>query len=157
MLGGMPVAVAAGLCLHRIRMESGLDPALPTRYIVMCCVRDLDPLEQELVDRSDIEMITVNDVRTISDNIHTQMVRLSDLTDKIYIHIDMDVLDPREVYGHGLTVPGGPTSEELAAVLTVINCKAILGARRERRAPGVSCELKSPRTLYSPSVPTPIE
>ncbi len=36
----------------------------------------------------------------------------------IYIHVDMDVLDPREVAGHPLTVPGGPTSVELAAALT---------------------------------------
>jgi arginase family enzyme len=30
----------------------------------------------------------------------------------------MDVLDPREVAGHPLTVPGGPTSMELGAALT---------------------------------------
>jgi arginase len=118
MLGGMPVAVSAGLCLTNLRLKSGLDPALPTRYIVMACVRDTDPLEQELIDRSDIEMVTVEDVRTVSGNLHAQMKRLSGLTDIIYIHIDMDVLDPREVTGHSLTVPNGPTSRELAAALT---------------------------------------
>jgi arginase family enzyme len=46
------------------------------------------------------------------------MKRLSDATDVIYIHVDMDVLDPREVPGHPLTVAGGPTSAELAAALT---------------------------------------
>jgi arginase family enzyme len=30
----------------------------------------------------------------------------------------MDVLDPKEVAGHPLTVPNGPTSLELAAALT---------------------------------------
>ena len=30
----------------------------------------------------------------------------------------MDVLDPKEVAGHPLTVPGGPTSLELAAAIT---------------------------------------
>ncbi len=29
-------------------------------------------------------------------------------------HVDMDVLDPREVMGHGNKVPNGPSSEELA-------------------------------------------
>ncbi len=118
MLGGMPVAISAGLCLTNLRNKSGLDPALPTRYIVMAGVRDTDPLEQELIDRSDIEMISVDDIRTLSDNIHHQMKRLSKTTDIIYIHIDMDVLDPREVSGHSLTVPNGPTSQELAAALT---------------------------------------
>jgi len=41
-----------------------------------------------------------------------------DFTDVIYVHVDMDVLDPPEVSGHPLTVPGGPTSLELAAALT---------------------------------------
>ncbi|MDP6610345.1 MAG: arginase family protein, partial [Vicinamibacterales bacterium] len=120
MLGGMPVAVAAGHALTNIRMKSGLDPALPTSYIVMSCVRDADPLEQERIDRSDIEMIPVDDIRSLSQNIHAQMRRLSDTTDIIYIHIDMDVLDPSEVPGHPLTVPDGPTSLELAAALEVM-------------------------------------
>jgi arginase len=118
MLGGMPVAVSAGLCLTNLRLKSGLEPALPTRYIVMGAVRDTDPLEQELIDRSEIEMLSVEDIRSRSDNIHKQMKRLSELTDIIYIHIDMDVLDPKEVAGHPLTVPDGPTSQELAAALS---------------------------------------
>jgi arginase len=118
MLGGMPVAVSAGLALTRLRIESGLDPALPERYIVMAGVRDTDPLEQELLDRSEVELISVEDIRDRSENLHRQMERLSELTDVIYIHIDMDVLDPREVAGHSLNVADGPTSAELAAALT---------------------------------------
>src|SRR5438552_776693 len=118
MLGGMPVAIAAGRCLTRMRLKSGLEPALPTRHIVEVCVRDTDPLEQELLDRSEIQQLTLEDVRTRSPNLHGAMKRLSDATDAIYIHVDMDGLDPREVPGHPLTVPGGPTSIELAAALT---------------------------------------
>lgn len=118
MLGGMPVAVAAGMALTNLRLESGLEPALPTEHIVMGALRDIDPLEQVLLDQSNVETFSVNDIRTVSDNIHAQMQRLSRLTDVIYIHVDMDVLDPREVPGHPLTVPNGPTSKELAAALT---------------------------------------
>ncbi len=120
MLGGMPVAISAGMALTNLRLKSGLDPALPTSYIVMAGVRDTDPLEQYLIDSSDIEHISVQDIRTISENIHRQMQRLSGLADVIYVHIDMDVLDPSEVPGHGLTVRNGPTSLELAAALTEI-------------------------------------
>ncbi len=118
MLGGMPVAISAGLALTNLRLKSGLDPALLTKYIVMAGVRDTDPLEQELIDRSDIEMLTVEDIRTLSDNFHAQMQRLSRLTDIIYVHVDMDVLDPAEVSGHSLTVADGPTSSELAAAVS---------------------------------------
>jgi arginase len=117
MLGGMPVAVSAGLCLTRLRLQSGLDPALPFSYIVMAGVRDADPLERELLDRHRIEVIPAAGLRRPSEKVHEQMKRLSELTDLIYIHIDMDVLDPQEVSGHSLTVPGGPTSRELAAAL----------------------------------------
>jgi arginase family enzyme len=117
MLGGMPVAIASGMCLTRLRLKAGLDPALPTKYIVMAGLRDVDPLEQELLDRSQCQFLSVDDIRNISDNIDRQMDRLSRLTDIIYVHIDMDVLDPSEVSGHPLTAPEGPTSHELAAAL----------------------------------------
>lgn len=118
MLGGMPVAIAAGMGLTRMRLKAGLDPALPGRRIVEACVRDTDPLEQELLDRSEIQQLSVEDMQHRSENLHRQMQRLSEITDAIYIHVDMDVLDPREVPGHPLTVAGGPSSADLAAALT---------------------------------------
>jgi arginase len=102
---------------RNLRVTSGLEPALPIPYIVLGAVRDTDPLEQELIDRSEVERISVDDIRKRSEKIHAQMERLSSLVDRIYIHIDMDVLDPREVQGHPLTVPDGPTSEELGSAL----------------------------------------
>jgi len=117
MLGGMPVAISAGLCLTRLRMKAGLDPALPTKYIVFGCLRDVDPLEQELLDRSQCEFLSVKEIRSLLEVIDRQLKRLSMLTDVIYIHVDMDVLDPAEVRGHSLTVPQGPTSKELAAAI----------------------------------------
>jgi arginase len=118
MLGGMPVAVSAGLALHRLRRESHLDPPILTADIVMAAVRDTDPEEQELIEEHQLAMISAQDIRDRSEALHAQMRRLSEATDLIYVHIDMDVLDPREVQGHGLTVPDGPTSQELAAALT---------------------------------------
>ncbi|NIM49736.1 MAG: hypothetical protein GTO22_10915 [Gemmatimonadales bacterium] len=120
MLGGMPVAVAAGLALENLRLKSGLDPAIPTERIVMAAVRDLDPLERELLDASAVQLLSVDDIRTMSDQIHVQMLRLSELTDVIYVHVDMDVLDPDEVAGHPLTVQDGPSSAELAAAITAM-------------------------------------
>jgi arginase len=119
-LGGMPVAVATGRALHRIRLDARLDPPLSDRHIVMGGVRLTDPLEQHLLDDSFIEQLTVEDLRTQSAAVFAQLDRLSRITDRIYVHIDMDVLDPREVMGHGNKVPGGPSSEELAALFETI-------------------------------------
>jgi arginase len=119
-LGGMPVAVATGRCLTRMRLDAGLEPPLSERHVVMGGVRLTDPLEQRMLDDSFIEHVSVDDLRTNSPAIARQFDRLSQLTDKIYVHIDMDVLDPREVMGHGNKVPNGPSSEQLAAVFETI-------------------------------------
>lgn len=117
LLGGMPVAVAAGHCLTRLRMRAGLDPPLPTRYIVMGGLRHVYPYEQELMDRSDLEFLSTEDLTTLSAAIDAQMERLSRLTDIIYIHVDQDILNPDEIRGFNFPEPGGPTSRELSAAL----------------------------------------
>ena len=119
-LGGMPVAVASGRALQGLRLDAHLDPPLADRLIVMGGVRLTDPLEQQLLDNSLIEQVSVDDLRTISPAVTSQLDRLSKLADKIYVHIDMDVLDPREVMGHGNKVPNGPSSGQLAALFETI-------------------------------------
>jgi arginase len=120
MYGGMDVALAAGLYNDNNRLITGLDPPLPPSYILLADVRDTDPREVELIERMEFEVISTDDIRTLSENVRAQMDRLSSLTDVIYIHIDMDVLAPEEVSGHGLTAPDGPTSQELADCLELI-------------------------------------
>src|SRR4030095_9372043 len=119
-LGGMPVAVATGRALQGMRLDAHREPPLSDRYIVMGGVRLTDPLEQQLLDQSLIEQLSVDDLRNMTPAVFAQLDRLSRLTDKIYVHIDMDVLDPREVMGHANKVPNGPSSEQLAALFEAI-------------------------------------
>jgi arginase family enzyme len=119
-LGGMPVAVATGRALHRMRLDAKLDPALADSQVVMAGVRLTDPLEQELLDASAIQQVSVDDLRRATPAVFAQLDRLSRTNDKIYVHIDMDVLDPREVEGHQNKVPNGPSSEQLARLFEMI-------------------------------------
>jgi arginase len=119
-LGGMPVAVATGRALHVMRLDAKLDPPLSDRHVVMGGVRLTDPLEQHLLDTSMIEQLTVDDLRNRTPAVWAQLDRLDRISDKIYVHIDMDVLDPREVMAHGNKVPNGPSSEQLAALFEEI-------------------------------------
>ena len=119
-LGGMPVAVATGRALQVMRLDAKLDPPLSDRHVVMGGVRLNDPLEQRIIDESRIEQLTVDDLRTMTPTVWAQLDRLNSISDKLYIHIDMDVLDPREVMGHGNKVPNGPSSEQLARLFEQI-------------------------------------
>ena len=119
-LGGMPVAVATGRALQVMRLDAKLDPPLSDRHVVMGGVRLTDPLEQHLLDTSMIEQLSVDDLRQRTPAVWAQLDRLDRISDKIYVHIDMDVLDPREVMAHGNKVPNGPSSEQLAVLFEEI-------------------------------------
>jgi arginase len=116
----MPVAVATGRALKRMRLEAGLDPPLSDRHVVMAGVRLTDPLEQQLLDKSSIQQLSVDDLRRATPAVFAQLDRLNRLVDKLYIHVDMDVLDPKEVMGHQNKVPDGPSSEQLATLFEMI-------------------------------------
>jgi arginase len=117
------MAVATGRALQVMRLDAKLELPLPDRHVVMGGVRLTDPLEQHLLDTSMIEQLSVDDLRQMTPAVWQQLDRLDRLTDKIYVHIDMDVLDPREVMGHGNKVPNGPSSEELARLFEAIFTK----------------------------------
>lgn len=119
-LGGMPVAVATGRALHVMRSDAKLEPPLRDEDVVMAGVRLTDPLEQQLLDGSRIEQVSVDDLRNAAPAVFAQLDRLNRSVDKIYVHIDMDVLDPREVMAHGNKVPNGPSSEQLATLFEQI-------------------------------------
>jgi arginase len=106
-----------------MRLDAGLDPPLPDELVVMAGVRNTDPLEQDLLNKSKIEQLTVEDIQKMTPAVTRQLDRLSRLADKIYVHIDMDVLDPREVEAHQNKVPGGPSSAELARLFEMIFSK----------------------------------
>jgi arginase len=120
MLSGMPVAIATGLCLQRLRKQAGLDPPIVPRVVVMVGVRANDPLEQQLIDQSGIEMVPVDDVKRDCLQLRAAMNRLSSTVNLIYIHFDADALDQSEVASMRLTEPNGPMRTELAAALEII-------------------------------------
>lgn len=120
MLGGMPVAVAAGHALHNIRKTSGLADPLPMSDIVWGGVRDLDPLEADRFHEYEVQQFSVDDIRSLSGALKHEMDDLAKRVDAIYVHIDMDVLDPAEVPGHDLAVANGPGSKDLAAAVTLM-------------------------------------
>jgi arginase len=120
MLGGMPVAIAAGHALHNLRQTTGLKEPLPMSDIMWGGVRDLDPLEADRFREYEVRQVSVQDIRDLSDNFRKQFAALADVVDVVYVHVDMDVLEPDEVPGHDLNVPNGPSSKALAAAIGVM-------------------------------------
>ena len=127
-LGGMPVSVAAGRSLHRLRTTAGLDPPISTRHIVMMGLRDVDPLEQVLIDESHITVVPAADMVRGAPAMREAVDRLAGEVDVIYVHVDLDILDAAEIPGSFFETPGGPSAEEVAGVLRDLMRRPEVGA-----------------------------
>jgi arginase len=115
-LGGMPVAVAAGLAFSHWREAAGLVAPIPTNRIVMVDVRNLDPKERTLIEATDVAITAIEPGREGSP-LAEAVEHLAAACDVIYLHVDEDVLDERFVPNHRTREPNGP---DLAATLRAI-------------------------------------
>ena len=116
MLGGMPVAVAAGLALPEWRIASRMAAPLPTDRIVLVDVRNLDPAEEQLIRATDAVVAAVSPDFEGAD-LETSVRALAERCDIIYLHVDSDVLDQRFVPNHPTVESGGPNiTQTLAAI-----------------------------------------
>lgn len=120
MLGGMPVAIAAGKCLQNLRRRSGLRFPLGSPDIVMAGLRDVDAEEQVMLDQDGIVQLSLEDLVEGTPHLHWVMRNLSERQDLIYAHIDLDILDPEMAPAAGLPTPGGISGESLGQALAQI-------------------------------------
>jgi arginase len=120
MLGGMPVAVAAGLAHAGWRQRSRQMAPLPTDRIVMVDVRNLDPAEEQLIRATDV-VVVAPAADFPGQNLQDAIDDLASRCDVLYLHIDSDILDERYVPNHPTKEPHGPSMEQvLAAIETVM-------------------------------------
>jgi arginase len=120
MLGGMPVAVSAGLAYPRWRSLSRQETPLPTDRILMIDVRNLDVPEEQLIRATDV-VIAAPAPGFPGVDLEQAVAALAEQCDVLYLHVDADILDERYVPNHPTKEPRGPSMEQvLAAIDTVM-------------------------------------
>ncbi|HEX9736981.1 MAG TPA: arginase family protein [Thermoanaerobaculia bacterium] len=150
---GMALAVACGHC-WRVATATvpGFAP-LPERNVLMVGVRDLDPLEEKRLAASDVARLAAADLRR--DGMEpVESWRLSARVagiERLYLHVDLDVLDPSQVRANPYAAAGGLTVDELlgvaATVLKELDVAAVAitsydpACDREDRVPEVTARL----------------
>lgn len=118
-IGGMPVAVSAGLAFPHWRRITGLEAPIPTDRIVMVDVRNLDPKERTLIEATDVTIAAIEPGRP-GVPLQEAIDRLSAECEIIYLHIDEDVLDERYVPNHGTVEPDGPDMDAVLDAIRVV-------------------------------------
>ncbi len=104
-LGGMPLAMMMGVGDLTVVEAIALTP-VPQDRIILTDGRDLDPGEQDLIDRYQLIQL-----QTITD-----LMQHSFPDRPVYVHFDTDVLDPVDAPSMGYPAPGGPTRSEMEQV-----------------------------------------
>lgn len=116
MLGGMPVAVAAGLCHLRWREGAGMAAPLPTSRIAFVDIRNLDDKEAALIGATDARIGQLVD-DTPGPRAEEVIAALADEVDHLYLHIDADVLDKSLQPNHPTAEPNGADLERTLAAI----------------------------------------
>ncbi len=119
MLGGMPVAVAAGLAYPRWREGAHMQAALPTDRILMVDVRDLDDAEEQLINATEV-VIAAPAAGFPGADLKESVEDLAERCDYLYLHIDSDILDVSLVPNHGTGVTNGPDMEQVKAAIDTV-------------------------------------
>jgi arginase len=121
-LDGMGLAMAAGRCWRPLLNTIPGFSAIPEANILHIGARDLDPEEERLMQQSDMEVIRPGEGESsLLKTVETALDKLRDKVARIYIHVDMDVLDTGEALPNYLAVPGGLPVEVVEEIIGMIN------------------------------------
>ncbi len=128
MLGGMPVAISAGKCLKSIREKSGLKYPLNSYDIIMLGLRDLDDQEALMIKEDNILTFNEDEIKRFDDRLDKAMKYFESKEDRVYVHVDLDILNPELAPAAGLPTPGGLSGVQLGELLQkLINYRNVSG------------------------------
>lgn len=118
---GMGLAMAAGRCWRPLLGTiPGFSP-VPEANVLHLGARDLDPEEERLLRQSEIKLVMPGGVESsFRQVVDTALNQLRDKVAKIYLHVDIDVLDTGEALPNQLAVPGGLSVELVEELIGMI-------------------------------------
>jgi len=114
-LDGMALAVLTGRCWTSLAATVPGFAPVAERRVMLFGARDLDAQEASALVQSEIEHLTPD---TINAGLSENLARRREHTREIYLHIDLDSLDPSEGKANGFAVEGGFT---VAAVRDLVD------------------------------------
>jgi arginase family enzyme len=115
----MPVAILAGLAGPLWRDAAGLATPVETEHIILAGTRELDEKEEALIQSTDVQVIPTSELCD-GDDFARAIDRLTRRCALLYLHVDLDVLDPRFVPSASTPSANGLSIEELVAVMAKV-------------------------------------
>ncbi|TPN36243.1 arginase family protein [Mesorhizobium sp. B2-3-3] len=106
-LDGMALATVLGLCWRPMAGSiPGFKPIDPQRCVLVNA-RDLDPAEKKLLETLPVIQTECPGVAQATEKLKTAGA------ERVHMHIDLDVHDPKDLQVNRYVTPGGPNPEQL--------------------------------------------
>jgi arginase len=129
-LDGMALAIATGQCWKQLACEIPDFRPIPETRTLLVGVRDLDPEEKELLERTQVVRVGADRIRRsgLGAALEPALHALASRVREIYLHIDIDVLDPSEAPANEYSAPGGLSLAEVEQAVGLITERFLVRA-----------------------------
>jgi len=113
LIGGMENAILAGRGPEELVHLFRPDPQLEEANITLFGTRDLDPQEAVALDQSQVRVWSAERIRQVgpAEAMREIITDLRQRVERIYLHVDLDILDELAMSAHVLPVVDGLTRE----------------------------------------------
>jgi len=116
-LDGTAVAIVTGRCWTQLAATvPGFEP-VPDNRVCLIGTRDIDSLEGGLLDESDVDVI---EPRKLRSDLTASLRSIGRIAEKVYVHLDLDVLDAAVASANTFAVSGGLSIEDVEYALSQI-------------------------------------
>jgi len=112
-LDGMGLATVTGRCWATMAAQVPGFAPVSERAVWLVGARDLDPLERAALERSAVHRVPA---AALGPALAADIRRALPPAERLYLHVDLDVLDPSEGRANAYAAPGGASAAALAGL-----------------------------------------
>jgi arginase len=115
---GMALAVATGGCHQVIRESAGLAAPISEDRVLLAGTRDLDPGEEDRLKESPVRI--AKSAGWTQTNFVREAEKIRAASADVYLHLDLDAVDPSLSPGVSFQSPGGLTPQQILEAVEVV-------------------------------------
>lgn len=148
-LDGMALAVATGRCMGAEWRRLGGTSTVRDEHILMAGIRDADTGERDVFDSTEVEVAWAESFDDPHRGFDAKLRDLRARVSQIYVHVDIDAVDPSDMPGTDFQTSGGISAARLQRAIDAIgNDFDILGATVASFSPAADEDGKSVRNIF---------
>ena len=116
-LDGTALAILTGRCWTQLAATVPDFKPIPDERICLVGTRDIDSLEGGLLDQSRVQVVAPRQLRA---SLRQTLRSMAEQVDRVYVHLDLDVLDSEVAAANKYAVSGGLTLDDVEYALSQI-------------------------------------